>query len=86
MKSGREEKGWSQEQTARRLGVSEPYLSMLERDERRLPEQLALKAAGFYGLSAAVLPTTLTWDSVRPADEDPLALNLAALGYPACRI
>ena len=29
-----------------------------------------------------MLPTTLTWDSVPPADEDTLALDLAALGYP----
>jgi hypothetical protein len=55
---------------------------MLERDERRVPEQLARKAASLYRLSAAVLPTTVTWDSVRPADEDTLALDLAALGYP----
>ena len=80
LKSGRELKGWSQEYAARRLGVSQPYLSMLERDERRVPEQLARKAAGLYRLSAAMLPTTLTWDSVPPADEDTLALDLAALG------
>lgn len=55
---------------------------MLERDERRVPEQLARKAAGLYRMSAAVLPTTLAWDSTRPADEDTLALDLAALGYP----
>ncbi len=33
-------------------------------------------------MSAAVPPTTLTWDRVRPADESTLAQNLAALGYP----
>lgn len=82
LKSGREQKGWSQEYAASRLGVSQPYLSMLERDERRMPEHLARKAASLYGLSAAVLPTTLTWDSVRPTSEDTLALDLAALGYP----
>jgi transcriptional regulator with XRE-family HTH domain len=82
LKSGREQKGWSQDHAARRLGVSQPYLSMLERDERRVPEQLARKAAGLYGMSAAVLPTTLAWDSVRPTDVDTLALDLAALGYP----
>jgi hypothetical protein len=55
---------------------------MLERDERRVPEQLARKAAGLYRMSAAVLPTTLAWDNVRPTDEDTLAQDLAALGYP----
>jgi transcriptional regulator with XRE-family HTH domain len=82
LKSGREQKGWSQEHAARRLGVSQPYLSMLERDERQVPEQLARKAAGLYGMSAAVLPTKPAWDSVRPADKDTLAQDLAALGYP----
>jgi transcriptional regulator with XRE-family HTH domain len=82
LKSGREQKGWSQEYAASRLGVSQPYLSMLERDERRVPEQLARKAASLYRMSAAVLPTTLAWDSVRPADKDALAMDLAALGYP----
>src|ERR1043166_8506979 len=82
LKSGREQKGWSQEHAARRLGVSQPYLSMLERDERQVPEQLARKAADLYGMSAAVLPTKPAWDSMRPADKDTLALDLAALGYP----
>jgi transcriptional regulator with XRE-family HTH domain len=82
LKSGREQKGWSQEYAASQLGVSQPYLSMLERDERRVPEQLARKAVGLYRMSAAVLPTTLTWDSVWPTDGDTLALDLAALGYP----
>lgn len=82
LKSARELKGWSQEYAASRLGVSQPYLSMLERDERRVPAQLARKAAGVYRMSAVVLPTTLTWDRVRPADEDTLAMDLAALGYP----
>ena len=82
LKSGRERKGWGQELAARRLGVSQPYLSLLERGERRVPERLARKAAGVYGLSAAVLPTEIARDGVQPAGEDTLARDLAALGYP----
>jgi hypothetical protein len=55
---------------------------MLERNERRVPEQLTRKAAGLYSMSAAVLPATVTWDNVRPVDEETLASELAALGYP----
>jgi len=47
---------------------------------------LARKAASLYGLSAAVLPTMMSWDRVRPVGENTLALDLAALGYPAFRI
>jgi transcriptional regulator with XRE-family HTH domain len=82
LRSGRERKGWSQERAASRLGVSQPYLSLLERGGRRVPERLARKAAGVYGLSPALLPVELTWSSVRPADEGALALELASLGYP----
>lgn len=82
LKSGRERKGWGQQQAARRLGVSQPYLSLLERGERRVPGLLARKAAGVYGLSAAVLPTEIARDGVQPAGEDALARDLAALGYP----
>jgi transcriptional regulator with XRE-family HTH domain len=38
LKSGRELKGWSQEQAALRLGVSQSYLSLLERGGRHVPE------------------------------------------------
>lgn len=79
---GRKRKGWSQEQAAPRLGVSQPYLSLLERGVRRAPPALARKAATVYGLTPAALPFDKGWDSVRPADENELASELASLGYP----
>jgi transcriptional regulator with XRE-family HTH domain len=82
LKSGRERKGWNQEQAALRLGVSQPYLSLLERGGRRVPERLARKAAGVYGLSADALPLTAIWDVPLPSDESALAADLASLGYP----
>ena len=82
LRSGRKRKGWSQGQAALRLGVSQSYLSLLERGARRLPERLARRAASVYGLSAATLPVGTAWDSARPADEGALALDLASLGYP----
>lgn len=79
---GRKRKGWSQEQAALRLGVSQPYISLLERGARRTLPVLARKAATAYGLTAAALPFDRRWDSVRPADENELASQLASLGYP----
>ncbi|MBA3255656.1 MAG: helix-turn-helix transcriptional regulator [Pyrinomonadaceae bacterium] len=68
---GREQKGWTQEQAPLKLGVSQPYLSLLEKGTRRVPEKLARKAATLYGLSA-----------VQAKHDDALASDLAALGYP----
>ncbi|HEY5885131.1 MAG TPA: helix-turn-helix transcriptional regulator, partial [Pyrinomonadaceae bacterium] len=56
LQAGREQKGWTQKQAARKLGVSQPYLSLLEKGIRRVPEKLARKATTLYGLSAAKLP------------------------------
>ncbi len=82
LRGGREQKGWTQEESASRLGVSQPYLSLLEKGLRRVPEKLARKAATAYGLSAATLPVDTNWVNVQPKNEDTLAADLASLGYP----
>ena len=82
MRQGRKRKGWNQEQAALRLGVSQPYLSLLERGVRRVPPALARKAASLYGLSAAAPPLEKAWEGVRPGREDEVASDLASLGYP----
>lgn len=82
LKFGREQKGWTQEEAAARLSVSQPYLSLLEKGMRRVPERLARKAASAFGLSAATLPVETSWESVQPKDANTLAMDLAALGYP----
>lgn len=81
MRVGREKKGWNQAQAARRLGVSQPYLSLLEREERRVPERLARKATDIYGLSAAALPLEAVSEELRTAGQGTFARDLAALGY-----
>jgi transcriptional regulator with XRE-family HTH domain len=82
LQAGREQKGWTQEHAARKLGVSQPYLSLLEKGTRRVPEKLARKAATLYGLSAAKLPLKTGWHNVPANNDDALASDLAALGYP----
>lgn len=82
LQTGREQKGWTQEQAARKLGVSQPYLSLLEKGTRRVPERLARKAATLYGLSAAKLPMKTGWHDVQANNNAALASDLAALGYP----
>ena len=82
LKFGREQKGWSQQEAAARLSVSQAYLSLMEKGARRVPEKLARKAASAFGLSAATLPVETNWESVQPKDGNTLAIDLAALGYP----
>jgi transcriptional regulator with XRE-family HTH domain len=68
----------TQKQAAVRLGVSQPYLSLLEKGERRLPPELAKKAFSALHLPATSLP--LREASARTRGD--LGRQLAALGYP----
>ena len=82
LQAARKQKGWKQEHAALKLGVSQAYLSLLEKDARRVPEKLAVKAVRVYGLSEALLPVETGWDQPSIVDDDRLASELAALGYP----
>ena len=79
---GRRKKGWSQQRASARLGVSQPYLSLLEKGKRAVTEELAHKAILVFGLSPAALPVKAVPQSLRTANEDELATDLSALGYP----
>lgn len=82
LRIARERKGWTQELAALKLGVSQPYLSLLEKGTRRVPEKLARKAATLLGLSAAKLPIETIGHRVQAKKDDALSSDLAALGYP----
>src|SRR5215510_4667899 len=79
---GRRQKGWSQQQAATRLGVSQPYLSLLEKGETVVTEALARKAAQVFGLSPVALPMRAVPHALQSLNENQLATDLAALGYP----
>jgi transcriptional regulator with XRE-family HTH domain len=72
--------GLTQVQAARRLGVSQPYLSQLEKGERPITAELARSAATLYRLPATALP--MPEAAPEGADPDRLARQLAGLGYP----
>lgn len=78
LKSARLERGWSQQEAAARLGVSQAYLSMLE-SGRRDPTPLARKLMRLYGLPPTVLPAVEVREKVTA---DFLARELGVLGYP----
>ncbi len=81
LRNARQLKGWNQGQAAHRLGVSQAYLSLLEKGRRRIPERLSVRAVRVFELSEVWFP--LNRDQYHPANlnEDALAEELAALGY-----
>jgi transcriptional regulator with XRE-family HTH domain len=82
LKSARREHGWSEVEAARRLGVSQSYLSMLETGERRLTPSLARKAMRVYNLSFTVLPLDEKFEPQEHMDAQRLTNHFSALGYP----
>jgi transcriptional regulator with XRE-family HTH domain len=82
LKLGREHKGWTQEEVARRLSVSQPYLSLMEKGVRPVSKKLARQAASAFGLSTTTLPVETSWEAVQPTDAKTHAMDFAALGYP----
>lgn len=82
LRDGRQKRGWTQQRAAAKLGVSQPYLALMERGERRVPVTLARKAAHLYGLSLTALPVESDWTQVPHCDVREMAAYLAGLGYP----
>jgi transcriptional regulator with XRE-family HTH domain len=81
LKEARRRKGWTQVETAARLGVTQAYLSMLENGRRALPYRLARRVAEMLGAA----PTTLPLSEERLSElagSGKLRSELAALGYP----
>jgi transcriptional regulator with XRE-family HTH domain len=81
LRAARLAKGWNQVEAAGRLGVSQPYLAMLERGQRRLTPRLALRAARLYTVSPTAVPPSPPGVPSR-LDAATLARDLAGLGYP----
>jgi transcriptional regulator with XRE-family HTH domain len=74
LKSARHGRGWTQEEAARKLRVTQAYLSMLESGRRAVPDDLALKVANVLPVSPVSLP-------LRQERSNDLAADLGALGY-----
>jgi transcriptional regulator with XRE-family HTH domain len=81
LKEARERKGFTQQQAARRLGVTQAYFSMMESGRRVLPTRLARRAVAVLGASPAALPLRVE-SLVESFDSDAVRKELAALGYP----
>lgn len=79
-KTGRKMAELTQVTAARSLGVSQPYLSQLEKGLRVASDALARRAARLYELPPTALP--LPGGNVRDVSPNDLQRRFAALGYP----
>src|SRR3954453_1680322 len=80
LKMARLRKGWTQEQAAAKLGVTQAYVSMLERKRRGLSAKLARKFVSLVDVSVTALP--LPEQPMRRMSNADFADELGALGYP----
>ena len=81
LKAARLNTGWSQQEAASRLGVSQPYYSQMERGDRPLPAHLVSRAVRKLHLAPTVLPIPPLATQFAPVAPDELASALARLGY-----
>ena len=81
LKLGRKRAGMTQVEAAARLGLSQPYLSQLERGRRHTPPRVARAAARLYELPATALPVP-DEPPRRGTGTEGLTRQLAGLGYP----
>jgi transcriptional regulator with XRE-family HTH domain len=79
-KDARERAKYTQARAASKLGLTQAYLSMLERGLRPVTSRLATQAQKVFDLPPTVLP--LETVNVPTVSESELRSDLAALGYP----
>jgi DNA-binding XRE family transcriptional regulator len=82
-RSARQAARLTQQQAAKRLGVSQPYLALMERGRRPVTARLWPKIVKLCGLGPAPMP--LGTDCLDSWDSASLATALASLGYPRFR-
>jgi len=82
LRAAREKAGWTQVNLARRLRVTQAYLSLMESGKRRVPPRLARQLTPLLDLPPTMLPVTTTsaWKD-RPTN-DWFEAQLARLSYP----
>jgi transcriptional regulator with XRE-family HTH domain len=80
LKAGREKANLTQQVAASKLGLTQAYLSMLERGRRPVTAELATQAMKVFHLPPTALPLEAHLHST--LDESAFKAELGALGYP----
>jgi transcriptional regulator with XRE-family HTH domain len=78
LRNARRDREWTQAELAHRLGVTQAYVCLLERNRRAVPRRLAKKLASVLKLSPTTLPVG-SRDALKP---DEATAALGAVGYP----
>lgn len=81
LRAARLNSGLTQVEAAKRLGVSQSYLSMLESGSRPVSRRLLARVLRVYQLA----PTARPLSNDKPLDLQRLAVTLGTLGYPGYR-
>ncbi len=81
LKEYRKNSRLSQEESAKLLGVSQTYLSLLETNKRRVTERLKEKLVQKMHVRPTELPALANKYKVSTVSDDQLTADLAALGY-----
>jgi transcriptional regulator with XRE-family HTH domain len=80
LKEARQRAGWTQQQAASALGVTQAYLSMVERGHRPVTGSVAARARETFDLPPTALP--LEPENSLALNDDDLKAELGTLGYP----
>jgi transcriptional regulator with XRE-family HTH domain len=80
LKNARKDSSWTQSQAAARLGVTQAYLSMVERGERAVSSELASRTVKLFEIPATALP--LADYQSRDHSAGFFKTMLGNLGYP----
>jgi len=82
LRDARKARPWTQKQAAEALGVTQAYLSMLERGRRELPEELVRKALKTLAVRPTALPLPSAEEFRAGNRNHDFSAALGALGYP----
>ena len=82
LKEARQTRKWTQKDAAQSLGVTQAYLSMLERGHRAVSNRLARKALNVLDLPPTALPLQSSTGGSPSSGRHDYGADLAALGYP----
>jgi transcriptional regulator with XRE-family HTH domain len=82
LKQARQTMNWTQKNTAKALGVTQAYLSMLETGSRPVSKSLARKVLKVLNLLPTALPLPLLTHAAAAVGKHDFGAELAALGYP----
>ena len=82
LRTARRSAGWTQQRLAEKLGVTQAYLSLMERGRRRVPDHVARSATRVLRLPATALPLPAAATLEAVPSELWIEQALARLGYP----